>query len=108
MIQYSIPFYGKPAATVRKVAGDTAKSLSDHSISLTSGSKKAVAAVISVETNDLRLAFAATPTQVGNKLGHKYGDGQTVVLMGPEVDDAKFINDTNGSDAVMQITVLFE
>lgn len=91
--------------TYKVTAGDTAESIADAKKK--KGNTKCIGAFISVEDNNVRIAFGDTdPTQAG--LGHKVVAGDSIRLSGyNEVNRLSYINAVNGSDAVLQITIIF-
>ena len=90
--------------TIRVVASDAVQDLHAHIIS---AGLHAQSALITCEAFDIRFCLGdAVPTQGANGLGHILYAKQSMAL--EEVSDLRtlsFINYTNGSDAILQITL---
>lgn len=102
---------GKPKTTLKHTCGDTVETLVadvtgylNQYTSTVNNTKQNVAAVlITCETNDIRFSWGADATQAG--LGHVLAAGQSIKLTNhAQIEDFRFINKTNGSNAVLQIT----
>jgi hypothetical protein len=99
---------GKAGSTINHTCDDTAEDLEDVTgYSKTNSDGKLVTAVaITVETNDIRFSYTSTPTQAG--LGHILVAGASTIITNPlNIANFKFINETNGSDAGLQITPFY-
>jgi len=105
---FVVEMTGRPLTTLTHTCGDTAQDLQDVTgfvAQYSSGYDKqnVVSCLITVETNDIRFAWGADPTQVG--LGHVLSAGQSLKLTNhKQIIDFRFINKTNGSNAILQIT----
>lgn len=99
---------GSPGPTERVAASDAAQQFTDDQV--ISGSKVALGAIITCEDNNIRFALGgATPTQGAGASGHILYSGQSLHLSSPAaVRSFSFINATNGSDAVLQVTFEFQ
>ena len=114
MAQTVMQFSGTPGATTRIPAGDTVDNLEDEFTH--SNGQPAIGAVITCEANDLRFTMGGNidtptypPTQGAAGLGHVLYAGQSLYLSsGPAMRTFQFINYTNGANAVLQVTPLFE
>lgn len=103
---------GDPYITLDHTCDDTVDTLDDisgwvfgFSTSDTPPRKlMASGAIITVKTNPLQYAFGADPVQTG--LGHQLAAGSNLVLTNHrQLRDIRFINQTNGSDAVISVTI---
>jgi len=98
---------GYPGNTVRCVVEDTARDLDYFSIPLTFNGQTIVAALLTVESGDIRftLGESQTPTTV---LGHRLDDGNQIRIVHPKaVKNLKMINRAVGVSAVVHITPEF-
>lgn len=94
------------------VAGVTFQMTSTDAVQGITGTKKfldgvskgkAVGALVSVETKDIRFAFGVDPT---TSLGHPCSAGGSINLYGwQEVNDFRFISASAGQAATLTITV---
>lgn len=92
-------FDGTAGTTFSQNSTDTAQSLT------ASGITNAGGAIITVETNSVRYAFTATPTQAG--LGHLATAGTVIVLnSGSLVKNFKFISAVAATHGTLQISPL--
>jgi hypothetical protein len=86
-------------ASTDTAAGITAGLLSDAS------SRRACAAVISIDTASIRVAFNATPTQGASGIGHTLFSGDSWRIVGREnLENLLFISAANGVAGGLQIT----
>lgn len=110
-MKYAIQFSGVPGPTTKITCGDTVGNLG----AITTNNGPAIGAVITCESNDIRFTMGGDtstptypPTQGASGLGHILYAGQSLYLSsGPAVRTFQFINYTNGSNAVIQVTPLF-
>jgi len=96
---------GEPITTIKHTCGDAAETLIDDVTGFVAQSSdvNVTAVLITCETNDIRFAWGVDPTQAG--LGHILYTGQSLKLSNhKQVIDLRFINKTNGANAVLQIT----
>jgi len=100
---------GRPGATFRFVAGDTAVGPWGPYLTDTRG-KKAVACLLTCESNDARFAMGGTiPTQGANGVGHILADGESIrITHSYAIYSGLIINAINGDDAVIQATIEYE
>ena len=94
-----------PLTTLKHTCSDTVETLIADVTGFVAQSAKhnVVRVTIGCENNDIRFSFGADATQAG--LGQVLTAGSTLVLTGHKMlIDMRFINKTNGSDAVLQIT----
>jgi hypothetical protein len=114
MGQTVMTFSGTPGPTTRIVCGDTVDNLADE-YNNDSG-EPAIGAIVTAEAADVRFTMGGNistptypPTQGASGLGHILYEGQSLYLSsGPAVRTFQFINHTNGSNATLQVTPLFE
>jgi len=102
-MQLSTIVNGIPYGPYRITASDSASSISrDY---LESFGSRAIGAFITVETNNLRVAFNTNPTTT---VGHLVEAGQSLRLSGSAAVSAfRYINATAGSNCVFQLTLEF-
>ena len=102
-MRYKVLITGEPGVTEKVTLGDTAALLTSY-LTMDS-SKEAIGVLLTVETNPIRFAFGGTtPTQAGT--GHMISAGQSLKLISQtQVSSMMVINHTNGSNAVLQVTV---
>ena len=102
-MRYKVLFTGDPGITQKGTLGDTAALLTSYCTVDTT--KEIIGVLITVETNPVRFAFNDTaPTQAG--VGHILTAGQSIKLTNTtQVESMRVINHTNGSNAVLQITL---
>jgi len=93
-----------PLTTLKHTCGDTAETLDDVTgFVAQSGGSNVVRVLVTVEDNPIRFSMGTDPTQAG--VGHVLAVGSTAIITGHKnLIDFRFINKTNGSDAVLQIT----
>ena len=102
-----------PLTTLKHTCGDTAEDLDDvtnfvaqytaHAGSNQETKSNVVRVTITCEDHDIRFAWGTVPTQAG--LGHVLSAGSSMVLTGHKmIIGFGFINETNSSNAVLQIT----
>jgi hypothetical protein len=101
---------GAPNATYAVTASDTAAVLADPDKIYQDGTangKVAIGAMITVEDNPIRWGVGGlTPTAGGN--GHVANPNDVIKLSSwKAVKTFKYINEVAGSNAVLQITILF-
>jgi len=103
---------GRTGVTLKITADDTSNNLlTDGSVptTLTADSKPEkglIGAIITVETNPLRVTFGTAALQAGT--GHVISVGQTLMLESAwEVRNMQYINHTNAANSVMQVTPLY-
>ena len=102
---YNLGGMGKVEDTVRVVSGDVAATLSIKS----SSGAPAVGALITCEDNDVRIALGGTTASQGaSGVGHILYATQSLRITGPGCNAISYINETNGSDGVLQITAEYE
>ena len=96
---------GHPKATYRVTLGNTLTSLPDLGIPITDGSMRAVAILVSVETQDARICYGKS---VGASIGHKLAVGSSDFVKGSfAADDILLGNAAAGSNAVVEVSVFF-
>jgi hypothetical protein len=102
-VRYKVLITGEPGVTEKATLGDTAALLTSYLTMDTT--KEAIGVLLTVETNPIRFAFGGTtPTQAGT--GHMLSPGQSLKLISPtQVSTMQVINHTNGSNAVLQVTL---
>lgn len=103
---------GEPMTTLSHTCGDTAQDLDDVTNLVRQTTRtldsypvktNLVGCLITVETYSIRIAWGTDPTQVG--LGHVLAPGQSIKLTNhKQIIDFRFINKTNGENAVLMIT----
>ena len=95
------------ANTIRIPVTDISQMFTDAHYTL--GDKLASNALITCEAQDVRFTFgAAVPTQGVNGLGHILYTRQSIKLQHiSQIRSFSFINHTNGSDAIIQVTFEF-
>jgi hypothetical protein len=100
---------GRPGATFRFVAGDTAVGPWGPYLTDARG-KKAVACLLTCEDNDARFAMGGTiPTQGAAGVGHVLAEGGSVrITHSYAIYSGLIVNAVNGSDAVIQATIEYE
>ena len=100
----TISTHGDPGETYSVTGVDAAKSIADYSIPVTrADNSKAVAVLISVETQDARIKWGSQPSA-----GHVVASGGSYMGYGPEVvKKLKVGNATAGSNAALKITCFF-
>lgn len=99
---------GFPTATVRIVSGDAADDF--PTAYLVNGTRRVMAATITIEGNNMRYAFGgAVPTNGANPLGHLIYVGQGLRVENPQaLVGFQYVNAVAGNNAVMQVTFEFE
>lgn len=109
-----IEMTGDPGTTFSHTCGDTAETLDDVSnfvfsaVNALGENKVAIGCLITCETNDIKFAWTSTPTQGATGLGHVLAAGNSLKLTNhKQIRNITFINKTNGSDALLQITPEF-
>jgi hypothetical protein len=102
-VRYKVLITGEPGVTEKATLGDTAALLTSYLTMDTT--KEAIGVLLTVETNPIRFTFGGTtPTQAGT--GHMLSPGQSLKLISPtQVSTMQVINHTNGSNAVLQVTL---
>ena len=95
---------GSPGATQRVASSDTSRSLLSV-LTVTSG-QTPKRALVTVETYDLRVSFVDAAVQTGgSERGHVIPAGNSIWLDSlSAINSFKFLNKTNGSNAILQIT----
>lgn len=98
---------GTPGMTYRVVVSDTAQSVAANILTYLGVIAKG--AIISVETYSVRFAFGGTtPTQGASGIGHVVAASGGIRIYGyTALANLKFINATNGSVGILQITPLY-
>ncbi|MFA6972687.1 MAG: hypothetical protein WC208_14990 [Gallionella sp.] len=97
---------GSMGSTARIATTDTAAGITSTLLYDTTTSRRATAATISIETNNVRIAFTATPTQGASGLGHLLYPGDSWRIVGREnLEDFLIISAANGVAGAYQITV---
>ena len=103
---------GDPKVTLKHTCGDVAQDLDDVTgwlfVDVTNphARKGVIRVEITCEDNPIRYAYGTDPTQAG--LGHILYPAGSLVLEGMrKISGIKFINHTNGANAVLQITPFF-
>ena len=104
-VQDVFSVYGTPGGTVRVAASDVSQTLT--TAVPTNVNPRAV--LITVESYDLRLSFVNTAVQTGgSEVGHVVAAGSSFYINSKAAyDNIKFINKTNGSNAILQITYYY-
>jgi len=98
-MKYVISLVGRAGTTQSKASTDTAQLLTD-AVTIPNG---CISAVITCETNNVRIAFGTNPTQAG--LGHLLYVGQSYKIGNPQaVRDFRFISAANGVHGLIQVT----
>lgn len=108
----SITMTGRTLTTLKHTCGDAAETLDDVTdfVSQTTVTRASqivkcnvIGCLITVEDNPIRFAWGTDPTQAG--VGHVLASGQSIKLTNyRQITDFRFINHTNGDDAIIQIT----
>lgn len=95
----------KSGPTFRVASSDTAQTITSTYITDPEGFQ-AVRALVTVESNNVRIAFGGTvPTQGATPVGHVVSAGQTLIIDNPtDLATFRFINATASSNGVLQIT----
>ena len=111
-IQRVMETTGEPKTTVKHTCDDIAETLDDvtgfdYQYTRTylgqTLSVNVIGCLLTIEDNDIRIAWGTNPTQAG--VGHVIAVGQSIKLTNhKQISDFRFINKTNGSDAVIQLT----
>jgi len=98
---------GTPGPTVRIASTDTATALPTSVLTVLGVSTRG--AIISVETYAIRVAFGGTtPTQGASGVGHYIEAGGGIRVYGlTAMQNLKYINSTNGQNAIIQVTPLY-
>lgn len=103
---------GMPGETQRATSSDVSQRIGAVvTLSLSSDTtKRCTGILITVETEDIRLAFNVNAVQTaGSEIGHPIAVGGSYFISGGhEASNAYFINSTNGSNAMIQFTPYFE
>jgi hypothetical protein len=97
---------GTPGGTVRVAASDVTQTLTT---AVTGTIKPPRAVLITVETYDVRISFVNSAVQTGSsEVGHVVSAGSSFwVNSTPAYNNIKFINKTNGSNSILQITYFY-
>ena len=105
---FTLPDSGKPGATTKITCGDVAGDLS--AIYDTAGGHPAIGALVTCEAYDVRFTFGtATPTAGAAGTGHVLAAGNSLVINnGNQIRTFQYINYTQQSDAILQVTPFFE
>jgi hypothetical protein len=95
---------GQPLTTIKHTCGDTAEQVDDITGFVRQyNGKNVVGLLITCETNPIRFSWGADPTQAG--LGHVLAVGASLKLTNhKQIIDFRFINQNNGSNAILQVT----
>ena len=102
---YDLGGMGKVEDTVRVVSGDVAATLSV----LSSGGNPPIAVLLTCEDNDVRIALGGTSASQGaSGVGHVLNSNTSLRVSGPGSNSISYINKTNGSDGVLQVTAEYE
>lgn len=99
--------HGTPGGTVRIAGSDTSQTLSSVTAMVTSLAGKTPRAIlVTCESFDIRISFVDTAVQTGSaEVGHILASGSSLWLNSyPAWANFKFINKTNGSNAILQVT----
>lgn len=97
---------GTMGVTTRVASSDTAAAFAAGLLLSSTGSRVATAATISVETNNVRVAFNVTPTQGSTGVGHLMYPGDSWRIVGREnLDQFKFISAANGVAGAIVVTM---
>lgn len=115
MIQMIETIMGEAGDTFRVAADDTSNALiADGGLVITStgsdGKVKLVQGIlITCETNAVRIAFSTDAVQTGgSEVGHELAVGSSILISNAKnVRSLRYINKTNGSNGVMQITPFY-
>lgn len=93
---------GSIGVTTKLTSSDTAQSLPASLLTDPTSGKPLMAATFFVETNSIRIAIGATPTQAG--LGPKLADGDSIRIVGIEnLVHFMYISATAGQHAPIQV-----
>jgi len=108
---------GEAGDTFRVAADDTSNSLVDDgglvmlgTAPTSRGGQRVVQAVlITCESNPIRIAFSTDADQTGSaEVGHELAVGASILVSNPKnIRSLRYINKTNGSNGVMQITPFY-
>lgn len=97
---------GVPSATFRMASTNTAQALT--AAKLVSEGIRAKRVVIAVETNSVRVAWSATPTQGATSLGVTLNNGDVLTLESPAAAERLlFLSAVADTHGVLQISVEF-
>jgi hypothetical protein len=97
----------RPGITKRIASSDTSQTLST-TMTIVSGHYP-IAALITCESFDVRVAFGTAAVQTGSsEVGHVLAAGSSMWLYSnASVMGARFINKTNGSNGILQVTYFY-
>ncbi len=97
---------GTPGGTVRVASSDTSQNLTT---AVTGTIKPPRAVLITVETYDVRISFVNAAVQTGAaEVGHVVSVGSSFWINSTQAyNNIKFINKTNGSNSILQITYFY-
>jgi hypothetical protein len=96
---------GTMGVTTRVASSDTAASVSAALLLSNSRNAVAAAATISVETNNIRVAFRVTPTVGASGIGHLMTPGDSWRIVGREnLEQLQFISAATGVAGAIMIT----
>ena len=98
--------HGTPGGTVRVAATDSTQTLTT-AIGSVAATPRAV--LITVESYGVRFSFVNSASQAGGaEVGHVVAAGSSLwINSNPAYSAIKFINQTNGSNGVLQITYFY-
>ena len=105
MSKKNFTYTGEPLTTLKHTCDDSAETLIDDVTGFVAQyeSKNVVGVLITCEDNDIRYAYGTDPVIDG--VGHILYVAQSIKLTNhKQIIDFRFINKTNGSDAVIMIT----
>uniref|UniRef100_A0A6H1ZHY6 Uncharacterized protein n=1 Tax=viral metagenome TaxID=1070528 RepID=A0A6H1ZHY6_9ZZZZ len=97
---------GVPGTTFTMTSTNASQALTAASL-LSANGNRAIAALITCETNDVKFVFGATPVSSG--LGHVLGIGASIMINNSAgLKSFRFISSTADAHGVLQITPFFE
>jgi hypothetical protein len=97
---------GNPGATQTLTSSDTSTAFS--SSLLTVAGRAAQGAIITVETNPVKIAFGADPVQGAGNLGHILDVGAFIRLSGPDLmENFRYISSIGSAHGKLQVTPLY-
>lgn len=102
-----IQFDGSPGVTTTLTSSDTAQSLSAAILTVSGRTCKGM--IMTIETNPVRIAFGAAPTQGSTPdLGHVLDVGSTARFYGEDIaSDFQYISANAGNAGYIQLTPLY-
>ena len=101
---------GVAGVTFRVAADDTSNALiADGGLTMVASGRVVQAVLITCETYAVRIAFAVAASQTGGaEVGHTLAVGSSLFISNAaNVRSLRYINETSGENAVMQITPFY-